>query len=119
MEDLPASDPRSFMQQANVHCAYCDGAGITHQPPATVNLNYDQDPDYLLPPEKQVAENLSTMYKCMVIPNKLYLFFGCPYLAKAGAGGPIENQPHNLLKEIRNWEVEKNRECRKKGLRRI
>lgn len=26
MRDLPASDPRNFMQQANVHCAYCDGA---------------------------------------------------------------------------------------------
>ncbi|PPS09945.1 hypothetical protein GOBAR_AA10696 [Gossypium barbadense] len=26
MKALPASDPRSFMQQANVHCAYCDGA---------------------------------------------------------------------------------------------
>ncbi|KAK4434715.1 Polyphenol oxidase II, chloroplastic [Sesamum alatum] len=26
MINLPASDPRSFMQQANVHCAYCNGA---------------------------------------------------------------------------------------------
>ncbi|KAK4386792.1 Polyphenol oxidase II, chloroplastic [Sesamum angolense] len=26
MRDLPDSDPRSFMQQANVHCAYCNGA---------------------------------------------------------------------------------------------
>ncbi|KAH7652228.1 polyphenol oxidase protein [Dioscorea alata] len=26
MRELPASDPRNFMQQANVHCAYCDGA---------------------------------------------------------------------------------------------
>ncbi|KAK8575679.1 hypothetical protein V6N13_033069 [Hibiscus sabdariffa] len=26
MKALPADDPRSFMQQANVHCAYCDGA---------------------------------------------------------------------------------------------
>ncbi|PKA53516.1 Polyphenol oxidase, chloroplastic [Apostasia shenzhenica] len=26
MKDLPASDPRNFTQQANVHCAYCDGA---------------------------------------------------------------------------------------------
>ncbi|PSR98570.1 Polyphenol oxidase [Actinidia chinensis var. chinensis] len=26
MKDLPDSDPRSFTQQANVHCAYCDGA---------------------------------------------------------------------------------------------
>ncbi|GAB4826922.1 hypothetical protein Ancab_033801 [Ancistrocladus abbreviatus] len=26
MKALPASDPRNFMQQANVHCAYCDGA---------------------------------------------------------------------------------------------
>ncbi|XP_010039984.2 polyphenol oxidase, chloroplastic [Eucalyptus grandis] len=25
MKALPADDPRSFMQQANVHCAYCDG----------------------------------------------------------------------------------------------
>ncbi|KAL2253397.1 UNVERIFIED_CONTAM: Polyphenol oxidase, chloroplastic [Sesamum indicum] len=26
MRDLPDSDPRSFTQQANVHCAYCNGA---------------------------------------------------------------------------------------------
>ncbi|CAL9158532.1 polyphenol oxidase, chloroplastic-like [Musa acuminata AAA Group] len=26
MRALPADDPRNFMQQANVHCAYCDGA---------------------------------------------------------------------------------------------
>ncbi|GER36493.1 polyphenol oxidase [Striga asiatica] len=26
MRALPDSDPRSFRQQANVHCAYCDGA---------------------------------------------------------------------------------------------
>ncbi|MCA2146139.1 tyrosinase family protein, partial [Citrobacter portucalensis] len=26
MKELPADDPRSFTQQANVHCAYCDGA---------------------------------------------------------------------------------------------
>ncbi|KAJ4843773.1 hypothetical protein Tsubulata_017398 [Turnera subulata] len=26
MKALPADDPRSFQQQANVHCAYCDGA---------------------------------------------------------------------------------------------
>lgn len=26
MKDLPADDPRSFTQQANIHCAYCDGA---------------------------------------------------------------------------------------------
>ncbi|XVE87994.1 hypothetical protein DITRI_Ditri19aG0032900 [Diplodiscus trichospermus] len=26
MKTLPADDPRNFMQQANVHCAYCDGA---------------------------------------------------------------------------------------------
>ncbi|XAR66433.1 Catechol oxidase [Bertholletia excelsa] len=26
MKDLPEDDPRSFYQQANVHCAYCDGA---------------------------------------------------------------------------------------------
>ncbi|CAA6667269.1 unnamed protein product [Spirodela intermedia] len=26
MRALPADDPRSFIQQANVHCAYCDGA---------------------------------------------------------------------------------------------
>ncbi|KAI0507518.1 hypothetical protein KFK09_013643 [Dendrobium nobile] len=26
MRNLPADDPRSFTQQANVHCAYCNGA---------------------------------------------------------------------------------------------
>lgn len=26
MKALPDSDPRSFRQQANIHCAYCDGA---------------------------------------------------------------------------------------------
>lgn len=26
MKQLPPSDPRNFMQQANVHCAYCDAA---------------------------------------------------------------------------------------------
>ncbi|KAI3458385.1 hypothetical protein Pfo_015048 [Paulownia fortunei] len=26
LKQLPTSDPRSFLQQANVHCAYCDGA---------------------------------------------------------------------------------------------
>lgn len=26
MKALPSSDPRSFVQQANIHCAYCDGA---------------------------------------------------------------------------------------------
>ncbi|KAL5981599.1 hypothetical protein ACLOJK_015662 [Asimina triloba] len=26
MKSLPADDPRNFTQQANVHCAYCDGA---------------------------------------------------------------------------------------------
>lgn len=25
MKSLPASDPRNFTQQANIHCAYCDG----------------------------------------------------------------------------------------------
>nr|GMC78829.1 polyphenol oxidase, chloroplastic-like [Ipomoea batatas]GME17879.1 polyphenol oxidase, chloroplastic-like [Ipomoea batatas] len=25
MKSLPADDPRNFMQQANIHCAYCDG----------------------------------------------------------------------------------------------
>ncbi|CAI8591177.1 unnamed protein product [Vicia faba] len=26
MKALPSSDPRNFTQQANIHCAYCDGA---------------------------------------------------------------------------------------------
>ncbi|XP_019181148.1 PREDICTED: catechol oxidase B, chloroplastic-like [Ipomoea nil] len=26
MKDLPSDDPRNFYQQANVHCAYCNGA---------------------------------------------------------------------------------------------
>lgn len=26
MKRLPADDPRSFMQQANIHCAYCNGS---------------------------------------------------------------------------------------------
>ncbi|PKU73766.1 Polyphenol oxidase A1, chloroplastic [Dendrobium catenatum] len=26
MKDLPKSDPRNFFQQANIHCAYCNGA---------------------------------------------------------------------------------------------
>ncbi|XP_073298131.1 polyphenol oxidase I, chloroplastic-like [Primulina huaijiensis] len=26
MKRLPAEDPRNFMQQANIHCAYCNGA---------------------------------------------------------------------------------------------
>ncbi|XP_047307722.1 polyphenol oxidase, chloroplastic-like [Impatiens glandulifera] len=26
MKALPSTDPRSFYQQANIHCAYCDGA---------------------------------------------------------------------------------------------
>lgn len=26
MKDLPDSDPRSFSQQADIHCAYCDGS---------------------------------------------------------------------------------------------
>ncbi|XP_073154703.1 polyphenol oxidase I, chloroplastic-like [Henckelia pumila] len=26
MKRLPADDPRNFMQQANIHCAYCNGA---------------------------------------------------------------------------------------------
>ncbi|XP_077229073.1 polyphenol oxidase, chloroplastic-like [Tasmannia lanceolata] len=26
MKELPLTDPRNFTQQANVHCAYCDGA---------------------------------------------------------------------------------------------
>ncbi|PKA53517.1 Polyphenol oxidase, chloroplastic [Apostasia shenzhenica] len=26
MKDLPESDPRNFTQQANAHCAYCDGS---------------------------------------------------------------------------------------------
>ncbi|XP_004485748.1 polyphenol oxidase A1, chloroplastic-like [Cicer arietinum] len=26
MKSLPSDDPRSFIQQANIHCAYCDGA---------------------------------------------------------------------------------------------
>ncbi|KAF7803498.1 polyphenol oxidase, chloroplastic-like [Senna tora] len=26
MRSLPSDDPRSFFQQANIHCAYCDGA---------------------------------------------------------------------------------------------
>ena len=31
MQDLPPDDPRSFMQQANVHRAYCDGRGYTQK----------------------------------------------------------------------------------------
>ncbi|KAH1055296.1 hypothetical protein J1N35_033361 [Gossypium stocksii] len=26
MKALPVDDPRNFMQQANIHCAYCNGA---------------------------------------------------------------------------------------------
>ncbi|KAG5023313.1 hypothetical protein AAZX31_07G178200 [Glycine max] len=31
MQDLPPDDPRSFMQQANVHRAYCDGRGYNQK----------------------------------------------------------------------------------------
>lgn len=36
MKKLPENDPRSFMQQANVHCAYCNGA--YNQAGSSVNL---------------------------------------------------------------------------------
>ncbi|RWW74766.1 hypothetical protein BHE74_00017278 [Ensete ventricosum] len=75
MKALPADDPRSFTQQANVHCAYCDGA-------------YSQVgfPDL----ELQIVSNAPT-------PR---LFFGNPYRAGDDpnpGGGSLENVPHGPI----------------------
>ncbi|KAK9150046.1 hypothetical protein Syun_008355 [Stephania yunnanensis] len=44
MKQLPDSDPRNFMQQANVHCAYCNGAyeqfGITPRTDIQVHASW-------------------------------------------------------------------------------
>lgn len=39
MRELPDDDPRSFVQQANVHCAYCDGAYYTGSLPLELQIH--------------------------------------------------------------------------------
>ncbi|KAF5185127.1 Polyphenol oxidase protein [Thalictrum thalictroides] len=171
MKALPDDDPRSFKQQANIHCAYCDGAydqigfpnlevqvhnswlffpfhryyvyfhekilgsligdptfalpfwnwdapggmkmptlyanpssplydplrDAKHQPPMTVDLDYDLiDPQ--ISQQEQIDINLSIMYRQMVSNGKTsQLFLGSPYRAgnepDPGAGS-LENVPH-------------------------
>ncbi|KAI3852859.1 hypothetical protein MKW92_049201 [Papaver armeniacum] len=171
MKALPDDDPRSFKQQANVHCAYCDGAyeqagfpnldiqvhnswlffpfhryylyfhekilgsligdptfalpfwnwdspagmrmpsmyakpdsslydklrDAKHQPPYLLDLNFIGN-DSNLPPQQQVTNNLTTVYRQVVSGGKTAtLFLGEPYRAggvvNPGAG-TFENSPH-------------------------
>eukprot|EP01018_Ginkgo_biloba_P007268 Gb_17579 [translate_table: standard] len=39
MKELPPDDPRNFTQQANVHCAYCDGAYYTGSLPLQLQVH--------------------------------------------------------------------------------
>ncbi|KAH6780791.1 hypothetical protein C2S52_012028 [Perilla frutescens var. hirtella] len=62
MKALPADDPRNFMQQANVHCAYC-------------NLTYEQNGD----PTKKLQIHFSWLF----FPwHRWYLYFYERILAK-------------------------------------
>lgn len=62
MKALPDDDPRSFMQQANVHCAYC-------------NLTYEQTGD----PSKKIQIHVSWLF----FPwHRWYLYFYERILAK-------------------------------------
>ncbi|TYJ31781.1 hypothetical protein E1A91_A06G223400v1 [Gossypium mustelinum] len=104
MKALPHDDPRSFMQQANVHCAYCEGAydqfrNSRHYPPTTVDLDYNgEDEDETKMNKDQVKSNLRIMYRQMVSNAKTpRLFLGGPF--RAGdepyqGSGSIENVPH-------------------------
>jgi polyphenol oxidase len=47
MKALPADDPRSFAQQANVHCAYCNGA---YDQVGSSNLEYQVHSSWLFFP---------------------------------------------------------------------
>ncbi|KAL9661218.1 hypothetical protein QQ045_026040 [Rhodiola kirilowii] len=47
MKALPADDPRNFYQQANVHCAYCNGA---HQQVGLPELDYQVHNSWLFYP---------------------------------------------------------------------
>ncbi|KAK8514024.1 hypothetical protein V6N13_062929 [Hibiscus sabdariffa] len=40
MKALPMDDPRSFMQQANVHCAYCNGAYDNGDPSHELQVHF-------------------------------------------------------------------------------
>lgn len=171
MKALPADDPRNFTQQANIHCAYCDGAydqvgfpnlelqvhnswlffpfhrfylyfhekilgkligdpdfalpfwnwdspggmqmpamytdpnsslynklrDAKHQPPAMVDLDYNQT-DENATNQELTTTNLTIMYRQMVSNGKTAsLFLGSPYRAgddpEPGAGA-LENIPH-------------------------
>ncbi|XP_057812287.1 polyphenol oxidase I, chloroplastic-like [Salvia miltiorrhiza] len=62
MKALPADDPRNFMQQANVHCAYC-------------NLTYDQASD--------PSNKLQIHFSWLFFPwHRWYLYFYERILAK-------------------------------------
>ncbi|CAH1415798.1 unnamed protein product [Lactuca virosa] len=118
MKALPDDDPRSFKQQANVHCAYCDAAGMKipdiytdknsplydslrdakHQPPTVVDLDFN-GVDNNLSPSEQTSTNLTIMYRQMVSNAKTAsLFMGSPYRAgddPSPGAGSLESVPHN------------------------
>ena len=174
MKALPDDDPRNFRQQANVHCAFCDGAydqvgfpglelqvhnswlffpwhrmylyfherilaklindptfalpfwgwdsppgmqmppiyaddptsplydvkrNAGHLPPTVVDLNYD----FVEPtsPDSEIVENnLSTMYRQVVLATTAKLFLGNSYRAgdQPDPGpGTLESVPHNTV----------------------
>lgn len=172
MKALPPEDPRNFTHQANIHCAYCDGAyhqvgfpnlelqvhdswlffpfhrfylhffekilgkliddptfaipfwnwdspsgmqlptiyanpnsplydrfrNANHQPPFSLDLDYNGTDDTTITNEDQLSSNLKIMYRQMVSNGKTpALFFGRPYRAGDDAdpgAGSIENIPH-------------------------
>ncbi|XP_077250868.1 polyphenol oxidase, chloroplastic-like [Tasmannia lanceolata] len=166
MKQLDPSDPRNFMQQANVHCAYCDGAYVqvldvhnswlffpwhrfylyfyerilgkligdetfalpfwnydtpagmsiprmyvdrpalfdslrdpAHQPPALVDFNYNLV-DTNETREQRIKNNLTIMYRQVVLSRTPRLFLGAPYRAGEApdpGAGSFELVPHNIV----------------------
>ncbi|KAB2637407.1 polyphenol oxidase [Pyrus ussuriensis x Pyrus communis] len=98
MKALLDDDPHSFSQQADVHCAYCNGAydqvgfpnlelqlrASSHQPPTLIDLDFNGTDE--------------TMSNDMVSnSNKPLLFFGSPLRAGTEpdrGSGSIEGTPH-------------------------
>ncbi|CAA7404100.1 unnamed protein product [Spirodela intermedia] len=103
MKALPADDPRSFAQQANVHCAYCDGA---YDQVGFPDLELQVHNSWLFFPfhrfylhfHERILGKLIGDDSFMVSNAKTApLFMGLPYRAgdnyNPGAGS-MENSPH-------------------------
>ncbi|XP_077228282.1 polyphenol oxidase, chloroplastic-like [Tasmannia lanceolata] len=120
MKQLDPSDPRNFMQQANVHCSYCDN--FYTQPGMTipsmyvtqmelhsiVDFEYNDKVDRDVPNHQIIDDNIKIMHRQIVGATTAPLFFGGVYCAgdihSLGAGS-LELCPHNT---VHNWTGDRN-----------